>query len=396
MGTLIAFWSHALAAAGFLALTIWRVGAARLHEQKLLLAGFAVTACWAWITAVMPGEPLSSYAETARNLVWIGLLYSLSASSDERQHGVRLVYAAVAAVLGFQLVVDTLSMFVASGAVADTEQLLRVTAAAGALVLVHNLYGQASPASRSNIRLAMLSLSLMWSYDLNLYTIAYLDPRLAPGLTEWRGAIVALIAPMFALAVRREEGWHSAVARRDVPVALAARDLRLFRADGDPRDRASRHRLGLVARASDRAARGNDRSGNGAPSKCARAQLGEGQGRQASVRAPLRLSHRMAALYRDARHYRVGRAAARRTSRQGFRRHPRFSGWAAGDCRAVGCHRHGGSVELAGTEPPAGEIDGSRGFWLELQSTGRIVELDAFRGGWASSTDSLREVPNGW
>ena len=41
--------------------------------------------------------------ESARNLVWIGLLYDMSAARDERQHGVRLVYGAVAAVIGLQL-----------------------------------------------------------------------------------------------------------------------------------------------------------------------------------------------------------------------------------------------------------------------------------------------------
>ena len=33
------------------------------------------------------------FAESARNLLWISLLYSLSAAGEERQHGLRLVYA---------------------------------------------------------------------------------------------------------------------------------------------------------------------------------------------------------------------------------------------------------------------------------------------------------------
>ena len=99
MQGLIAFWSHALAAAVFVGLLIWRLGAgARDPGQRLLLAGFAVTACWAWLSAISPGEPLTRYAETARNLVWVGLLYSLAARGAERQHGVKLVYAAVSAV----------------------------------------------------------------------------------------------------------------------------------------------------------------------------------------------------------------------------------------------------------------------------------------------------------
>jgi putative PEP-CTERM system histidine kinase len=214
MQGLIAFWSHALAAAVFVGLLIWRLGAgARDPGQRLLLAGFAVTACWAWLSAISPGEPLARYAETARNLVWVGLLYSLSARGTERQHGVKMVYAAVSAVVGFQIVADVIFWLNGNMAAAETSTLLRITAAAGALVLVHNLYGQASPSSRSNIRLAMLGLALSWVYDLNLYTLAYLAPETAANLVPWRGALVALTGPLFALGARSEEGWRIRLSR---------------------------------------------------------------------------------------------------------------------------------------------------------------------------------------
>jgi hypothetical protein len=64
---LIAFWSHALAAALFTALMIWRLGDAARHPAQRLLAGaFALTACWAWLTAVTPGKPLAHPARDAR------------------------------------------------------------------------------------------------------------------------------------------------------------------------------------------------------------------------------------------------------------------------------------------------------------------------------------------
>ena len=131
MQALIAFWSHALCAAAFLGLLIWRLSAIRNQDQRLLLAGFAVTACWAWLSAILPGDPIAAYAETARNLIWMGLIYSLSATSVERQHGVRLVYAAVAAVLGFQLVVTSLRYVMPTSTIEETATLLRITAAAG-------------------------------------------------------------------------------------------------------------------------------------------------------------------------------------------------------------------------------------------------------------------------
>ncbi|HEU5481615.1 MAG TPA: XrtA/PEP-CTERM system histidine kinase PrsK [Sphingomicrobium sp.] len=215
MSPLIAFWSHALAAAMFASLLIWRLAAgARQPGHRLLLGAFALTACWAWLEAVMPHSAIASYAETARNLVWVGLLYSLYVSSSERgQKSVRLVYAAVSAVLGFQLVVTTILLAGPSAAVEQTNLILRITAAAGSLVLVHNLYGQASPSSRSNIRFAMLALALSWTYDLNLYTVSYLAPSAASGLADSRGIAVALTGPLFALGARHEDDWRIRLSR---------------------------------------------------------------------------------------------------------------------------------------------------------------------------------------
>ncbi|HET7605887.1 MAG TPA: XrtA/PEP-CTERM system histidine kinase PrsK [Sphingomicrobium sp.] len=214
MDALIGFWSHGLAAALFAALTLWRLGdAARRPAQRLLLGAFAVTACWAWLSAVAPGEAIVGYAESARNLLWISLLYSLSAASGEREHGLKLVYGAVAGVIGLQLIGATLELISPSGALAQTGLVLRITTAAGALVLVHNVYGQAAPASRSHIRLAMLGLALIWVYDLNLYTIACLGSAHAGRWVEWRGIAVAIAAPMFALASRDDSGWRIRLSR---------------------------------------------------------------------------------------------------------------------------------------------------------------------------------------
>ena len=131
-------------------------------------------------------------------------MIAVSAASEERQHGLKLVYAAVAGVIGLQLIGDTLQLFNPSGAVAQTSLVLRITTAAGALILVHNIYGQAAPASRSHIRFAMLGLALIWTYDLNLYTVAYLGSAGGSWLIEWRGFAVALAAPLFALSTRSD------------------------------------------------------------------------------------------------------------------------------------------------------------------------------------------------
>ncbi|HWJ59367.1 MAG TPA: XrtA/PEP-CTERM system histidine kinase PrsK [Sphingomicrobium sp.] len=214
MDALIAFWSHALAAVAFASLLIWRViEPSRRSDHRLLLGAIAITACWAWLSAIEPGGALARYCETARNLVWIALLHSLSAAGEKRQQGVRLVYGAVAAVIGLQLVVTAFVIWRPSQAILETADLLRMTTAAGALVLLHNLYGQAAPASRSHIRFAMIGLATMWIYDLNFFTMRYLGLASAGPLHDLRGLVVALTAPLFALSSRQDDGWRVKLSR---------------------------------------------------------------------------------------------------------------------------------------------------------------------------------------
>ena len=209
MNSLVTFWSHALAAACFVTLMLWRLGdAARQPEQRLIAASFALTACWAWLAATMPGGAVAAFAESARNLLWISLLYSLSVAEEDQQHGLKLVYAAIAGVIGLQLLGGLFELFSPSETIERTGLILRITTAAGALVLVHNVYGQAAPASRAHIRFAMLGLALIWTYDLNLYTVAYLSPAGAIHLYEWRGFAMVLSAPLLALATRNDGSWR--------------------------------------------------------------------------------------------------------------------------------------------------------------------------------------------
>ena len=212
MQALIGFWSHALAAIGFAALLIWRVSQpAKRSGQALMLAALALTACWAWLSGIEPGSALARHAETARNLMWIGVLYSLSSASDGRLRGVGLVYGAVAAVLGMQFVATALAGASGNLAVLAASEILRVIAAAGSLVLVHNLYAQSAAATRSQMRLTMLGLAAMWLYDLNLYTVEYLGGTNRLG--DWRGLWMLLLTPLFALGAHEDQGARVKLSR---------------------------------------------------------------------------------------------------------------------------------------------------------------------------------------
>jgi putative PEP-CTERM system histidine kinase len=391
---LISFWSYALAAAMFLALLIWRLGAGtRLDGHRLLLAAFALTACWAWLSAIAPNHPLVSFAETARNLVWVSLLYSLSATGEARQHGLRLVYGAVSAVFGLQLVADLLSQVVHSGPLLETETLLRITGAAGSLVLVHNLYGQAAPASRSTIRFAMLGLAMIWIYDLNLYTILYLGAGTGSGLADWRGVAVALTAPLFALGAKQEDGWRIRLSR-----AATFQSLSLLAICG----------YFAVMTVLATALRGSGWDWSGSllvallalmtvtsmvllPSPSARSWA---KVKLAKHLFEHRYDYRTEWLRFTETLGRAGTDAPPLGERvvKAFADIADAPGGLLLVTDAAGALSTSAAWNWPGRNPPAGELE-SGDFWREVESSGRILELDAYRGRWGHPKDLVIDVP---
>jgi putative PEP-CTERM system histidine kinase len=395
MDALIAFWSHALAAALFAALMVWRLGeAARQPAQRLLAGAFAVTACWAWLTAVAASGPVVGFAESARNLLWVTLLYSLSSAGEDRQHGLRLVYGAVAAVLGLQLIAGILQLVSPGGTIAETSLVLRITSAAGALVLVHNLYGQAAPASRSHIRLAMLGLALMWTYDLNLYTIAYLGSSTAERLADWRGLVVALTAPLFAFALRGEGGWRIRLSRAATFQSLSLLAICAYLAlmailatalRGSTVNWSAALMIGLLA----------------AMTVAAMVVI-------PSARARGWLKVKLAKhLFEHRYDYRtewlrftetLGRAGAEAPPLS-ERIVKAFADIAdtSGGVLLVSDGSRGAAVAASwnwlAANPPAEELEKAGEFWTQVEANGRIIDFEALRGGWASARDKALHVP---
>jgi putative PEP-CTERM system histidine kinase len=217
---LLSLWSHALAALLYGGLTVWywrqRGGD---HFNRPLIAAFGTMAIWAAMQAGgNPDDIGPALAESARNLAFLYFMYGMirGALDDERQRAVRVVYAALAAIVGFQAVLACLAPLIGGAegsAVAMARHILGLTVAAGSLVLVHNLYGQASSNSRASLQLPVIALAAMWAYDLHLYTFAYLTGNMDPALFAARGAGAALLVPLFALASRRNPDWRVKLSR---------------------------------------------------------------------------------------------------------------------------------------------------------------------------------------
>jgi putative PEP-CTERM system histidine kinase len=218
---LIGFWAHGLAAILYGALALWqlRYWNADASNRPLFVA-FAVTALWAIFEALLgPGTIAAGVAEAGRNFAFLAFMYAVFARADgDRQPAVKLVYTVVAAVIGLQLTLAGVIPGFADkplihAALSAGSQAIGLTVAAGSLILVHNLYGQAAPDSRWGLRLPMLALGAMWVYDLHLYTLAWLSPKPVADLVAMRGATLAALVPLFAMASRRNAEWRVRISR---------------------------------------------------------------------------------------------------------------------------------------------------------------------------------------
>ncbi|WP_106640819.1 XrtA/PEP-CTERM system histidine kinase PrsK [Allosphingosinicella vermicomposti] len=209
--------SAILAACLYGALTLWLLRHWRTEKNSHpLAAAFAIMSAWmAFVANRSPADILPGLAEAARNIAFLAFMHRIAAGrTDERQRALKTVYGAVAAVAGGQLLITCLLPItrVPEPAILAAWQGLGLTFSAGALILVHNLYVQASPESRQAIRLPLLGLTAMWTYDLHLYTVAYLTRALPEDLSALRAAMLVLLVPFFAVAGRRET-WRVELSR---------------------------------------------------------------------------------------------------------------------------------------------------------------------------------------
>ena len=209
----VSLWSHALAAILYGALALWQGRHARptLRQNALVLA-FGLTACWALMAAL--GGGASQGGEGARNLGWLAFMFLLLRQAEDdagRKLAVSTLYGVVAAVMALDLLIQ-FTPFAASAE--HTSLLLRLMGVIGALVLAHNLYGAAADEGRAAIRLPIVALATMWLFDLNLYTLGLLDLGWAEELARLRGLLLVLLAPLFALAARRNADWRIRLSRK--------------------------------------------------------------------------------------------------------------------------------------------------------------------------------------
>ncbi len=234
MIALIGFAGHALAALLFGLVAAFEVRRPRREARRwALVAACAATALWATVVASIGGEAsLAGHAESLRNATWLGFMLLLYRQGETNiQRPLTPVFGALAFVLLAQVALWLIPSTIVHSTNAATAILMagfvmRMIFAAGALLVVHNLYAAADPAARRSLELPMAALATLWAYDLNLYTLSYIAHDWLGSLVGARGWVVAGLAPVIALAAQRNRHWRINLSRkvafRSLPVVATA------------------------------------------------------------------------------------------------------------------------------------------------------------------------------
>ncbi|OGS57939.1 MAG: histidine kinase [Erythrobacter sp. RIFCSPHIGHO2_12_FULL_63_10] len=181
-------------------------------DRLAALLAIAFTGIWCVVSAVFdPADTSVRYAEIGRNISWILLIFRLFANDgrDESMGSVRPVIIALAFVELLQLPLLLVQIEYARTPVLtaltfEISAMLRMMAAIGALVLLHNLYVGATANSRVLLRWSSTALAVVWGYELNIYTIAYLGGFVPDLLWALRGFLAIGLALSLAVGSTAE------------------------------------------------------------------------------------------------------------------------------------------------------------------------------------------------
>lgn len=201
--SLFASLAHLLGACVAATLAAWVAGRRSIvgPAGPAFVAALAASAAWALAVAATGVDgPASHVAESVRNLSWLFVIYRLF-SSDGRHQLVRPIRPVMVSLVGIELF-QSLQILLAPGFHLSAETLdtlfhmtvmFRLMLSIGGLVLLHNLYGGASQQARAVLRWPTAAMALLWLFDLNLYTVAYLSRGWPAELAALRGLVLVVV-----------------------------------------------------------------------------------------------------------------------------------------------------------------------------------------------------------
>lgn len=210
-------WAFATSAFAFMLLVGWRWDRRRREAAsmenstaKAEITAFVMTAAWSLVVAGAGlFTPMGQLFETLCSLGWLALVFALF-TRDGRHSSVTPIRPVLAALVFVELLQPVLLLAAlnnptpgAQAMVLQVTVLFRLLVATGALVLVHNLYAGAIGQQRAALRWPCAAMAMIWGYDLNLYTIAYLARSIPVELAALRGVAQFAAAALLAIGAVR-------------------------------------------------------------------------------------------------------------------------------------------------------------------------------------------------
>lgn len=171
--------------------------------------------------------------ELLHSLVWLLFLSrlineALSKTEIEVQSGsfFKFQFQAISALVGFCLFLiwglPFIQQYVAFESFSNLQIFGHVLIAVLGLVIIEQLYRNTPPEHRWHIKFLCFALGGMFAYDFYLFSDSLLFRRINSELWVARGAIIALLAPLIALAAARNPSWSIDIAVSRVVVFHSA------------------------------------------------------------------------------------------------------------------------------------------------------------------------------
>lgn len=222
----LAAWSYGLVGLVYSAFALRLLQLGYLHSahewtKTTLFAAVAWSALWGWfgLALLLTGQPLllfvSALSDLLRYGAWYGFLLMLLRPDQPQRAPAGMFWMATVAVslVVFGLMAMT---FVALriNVLGDTSKLMLLSSMAApvfAMVLLEQVFRNATEDSRWNIKPLCLGLAGAFLFDLYLFSQAVLFTRLDGDALSIRGVVHTLMVPLLLLSISRRSDWISKI-----------------------------------------------------------------------------------------------------------------------------------------------------------------------------------------
>jgi len=204
--------SHSLGAAAYLLLSIYIASQhLRRATDRTLFVASLLSAVWLAVLALQGFDVNVPFYvrytfELIRNTAWFGVLYALLGIQfiPGKSIGKHRLYstAGILVLLAFMLAITIYQGVTANQLISGyTTLILQVSISVVGLLLLEQVWQNASIFSRSGIKYLTIAMASLFFYDFLMYSDALLFQQMSTALWDSRGAINTLAAPLIALTM---------------------------------------------------------------------------------------------------------------------------------------------------------------------------------------------------